>query len=436
LPDAAAQVEALAGQLREGRPKLALALSGPLAESRPQSGEIQALHGFALLDCGEFEEAQKRFQLAVTLAPDMPEGHLGLGELAYGRSHCEDARVHLRRALASRHLKLRAFLSLSRCLSALNRHAEAKAVLLRALDEVERLSGNEESRIVENIKVSGALADTHLYEVEDSPESTALGFTNWKGHVLVPAKLNGEDVGKLHLDLGSSGSLTISRKLADKLHLRAIGRRTGRNVKQEYTADLALLESLHFGAMVVRNVPVAILPEAEFVGGAAGNLGNQVLRRLNLTIDYRESKLHLFSRKHADLQDALIDPRRSSQRVPFLATKLIILKARINGADLVPFILDSGAGACVLDSAYFHEKIRPRAGSDGASASQKPMPYMLDSLEIGGKVFRNALSVVLDLSDLYEYAKMYYPGIIGNNVFQNAALHLNFADSTLVIESS
>ncbi len=434
-PDANSQLDALVKQLRDGHPEQALKLSKPLAASRPKSAEIQALHGFALLRCGEFEQAQAQFQRAVALDPASPEGHLGLGEIAYGRFQLEDACTHMRKSLTSNHLRMGAFMSLARCLSALDRHVEAKAVLVRALDEVGQRSKEETSRIEESIKIYGAFGGTRLYEIAESPTSSASGFTNWKGHVLTPAKLDGQEVGTLHLDLGSSGSLTISRKLADKLQLRTIGTRKGRTVQQEHTADVALLKRLQIGAMVVRNVPVAIMPEGEFVGGAVGNLGNQVLRRLNVSIDYKASRLHLFNRKRADLQAALMDPGKSSQRVPFLATSLIILKAGINGGDPVPLILDSGAGAFVLHSAYFFENIRPRAASDKAGGPHKPIPYALDSLEIGGKVFRNTFSVVLDLSDLYEYAKVYYPGILGNNVFQKASLHLNFADSTLVVET-
>ncbi len=429
------EIAEIAAELRSGHPKQALTISAPLAKAHQQSAEIQALHGLALLDCGEFAKAQEQFELAIAIDPEAPDAHLGLGEVARGRSRWALASVHLHAALESEHQKLRAYLALGRSLSGENRHADAKAVLVRALDEVPALADEDQGTVEGEIEIAAALEGTTLFEVVATPESTSIAFENRRGHVLTPAKLNGEEVDALHLDLGSSGSLSISQALADKLDLRPLGTRSGRNVANVLTAEIALLERLQLGEMTVLNVPVAILPDAKFVGGAAGNLGNGVLRRMNLTLDYRESKLHLFQLGRGDLQDALMDSSAPPTRTPFLAIEQLIVMTRIGSRDDVPLILDSGAGACVFDTAYFQEAIQPHGASPASPDSKDPIPHVLEELEVGGIVFEDVFSVALDLSEFYEYAKVYYPGILGNNVLQGTRLHLSFADSSFVIEA-
>lgn len=419
-------------QIKEGYPGDAVRSSETLAKDHADSAPVQAVHGIALLDCGEFERAKVQFDLAQSLDNDNPEAHLGLGELAYGWFHLEEALHHLDKALSTAHFKQRAYWWLSRCLHAMNKHSEARDALVSGLDGVEAMSDRDVERFKNSIAFFGSLQDMDLYKIPDKFESTVVDFFNWRGHILVPLKLNGQDIGKVHLDTGSPGSLAIGSDLADKLNLKIIGERKSRNIKEEFTTKIALLKSLQIGDLIVQNVPVFILGgPGEFTGESSGNLGLELPKRLNMSIDYIHSRVHLFHREREDLQSAKIARDNVSEEIPFWCKKHCLVKASINDEEGAPFILDTGAGIPLVHSAYFLEKIMPE--SKAKITKDKAVPFMINSIEIGGLTFNNIVAAVFDLTDLYAYGRMYYPGIIGASVFQKSKLYFNFKDSKLVI---
>jgi tetratricopeptide (TPR) repeat protein len=425
--------EAIVKKIKEGYPGDAVRSSQALAKSHPDSALFKAVYGIALLDCGEFKEAKVQFDRAINLDNDNPEAHLGLGELALGWSHLEEAQNHLDKSLSTSYFKARAYWWLSRCLYAMNEHEKAKGVLISGLDWIETMSARDAERFKNSIAYFGALRDFHLYTIPDGFESTAVDFSNWRGHILVPLKLNDLDIGKVHLDTGSTGSLAIGSDLADKLNLKVIGERKSRNIEGEFTTQIALLNSLQIGDLTVKNVPVSILEgPGAFTGESSGNLGLEVLKRINISIDYARSRLHFFHREKEALQSALITPDRVSMEIPFWCKRHCLVSASINSGEGAPFILDTGAGISLVHSAYFLEKIMPN--SKAKITKEKAVPFMIDSIGLGGLTFNNIMAAAFDLTDLYAYGKMYYPGIIGANVFQKSILHFNFKKSTLAIE--
>ena len=420
-------------QIKEGFPGDTVRAIVQLANTHADSAPIQAVHGIALLDCGEFDRANVQFVRALSLDNGNPEAHLGLGELAYGWFDLEEALHHLDKALSTSYLKARAHWWLSQCLHAMNKHADARDVLLSGLDRIEAMSGRDAERFKNSIAYFGSLQDIHLYTIPDEFESTVVDFSNWRGHILVPLMLNGQDIGKVHLDTGSTGSLAIGSDLAERLNLKVIGERKSRNIEGEFTTNIALCESLQIGDLIVQNVPVSILEgPGEFTGESSGNLGLEVLKRLNMSIDYVHSRLHFFHRERGELQSAKIAQENASEEVPFWCKRHCLVRASINGREAAPFILDTGAGISLIHSAYFLEKVMPN--SKAKITKDKAVPFMIDSIDLGGLPFNGIMAAAFDLTDLYAYGKMYYPGIIGASVFQKSILHFNFKDSKLLIE--
>jgi tetratricopeptide (TPR) repeat protein len=420
-------------KIMEGYPGDAVRSSEAMAKAHADSALIQAVHGIALLDCGEFAKAKSQFDRALSLDKNNPEAHLGLGELAYGWFHLEEAIRHLDKALLTSHFKERPHWWLSRCLHAVNKHAEARDVLVSGLERIGTMPDRDAERFKSSIAYLGALQDIDLYKIPDEFLSTVVEFSNWRGHILVPLTLDGKDIGNVHLDTGSTGSLAIGSDLADKLDLMVIGERKSRNIEREFTTKIALLDSLQIGDLTIRNVPVSILSgPGEFTGESSGNLGLEVLKRSNMSIDYVHSRLLLFHRERGDLQSAKISQKHASGDIPFWCKKHCLVEASMNGGKKAPFILDTGAGISLVHSAFFLEKIMPE--SKAKFTKDKAVPFMIKSIEFGGLSFTNVMAAVFDLTDLYAYGKMYYPGIIGANVFQKSILHFNFEASILLIE--
>jgi tetratricopeptide (TPR) repeat protein len=160
-----ALLEKVVLEINNGHPADALKISATLAATNPRRPEILAAHGLALLDCGEFIKAQALFEQAVKLDPESPDAHLGLGELASGRLHLDEASGHLKKAVTSFYFKLRAFQSYGKCLHDLDRHSEAKKVLEQALKEVNQIPEREKTRILNSIQIYEALGDTRLFQI-------------------------------------------------------------------------------------------------------------------------------------------------------------------------------------------------------------------------------------------------------------------------------
>jgi tetratricopeptide (TPR) repeat protein len=421
-------------ELKLGHPDKARQILMFLAPEFPKSAEVKVLYGLSLLDCGEVDLAKELFDQALVLNSESAEVHLGLGEYFHGKRLLREAIDHLQKATDSLYLKLRAYIALSSALAEVSRFSEAKNTLVQALVKVESIPEDAKIMMENKIVTYSSLSQTRVFQMSPSFASTAIDFKNWQGHILLSVKLNGIDAGSFHLDLGDTGSLTISQKLADQLDLKYIGKAAGRGVKESYAAKVALVESIQLGSLIVRNVPTDIIEDAKFVGGSAGNLGKALLQRLNMTIDYSGSKIHLFSQNRPELQTRMIKREDSSEAIPFWCKQLLVIKAKINGGPLLPFILDTGAGACVFHSAFFFENLKPNMKTGNSIQPGKALPYMIESIEVGGRLYPKVFSIVMDLTSLYEKGKMYYPGIIGNNIFQKAKLHFNFTDAVLIIE--
>ena len=430
-----ASLEKVVFEINNGHPANALKLSAKLAAKNPRRPEVLTAHGLALLDCGEYLKAQALFEQAVKLNSDNPEAHLGLGELASGRLHLDEASGHLKKAVASSYFKLRAFQSYGKCLHDLDRHSEAKKVLQQALIEVDRIPEREKTKIVNSIKIYAALGNTRLYQIPDSFKTTSVGFSTHEANIIMPAELNGQESVKFQVDLGMPGGLAISQALAEKLGLDVIGEEIGGNVAREYKTKVAIIDSLRIGDLVVRHVLVHSLPDPKFVGGSDGNLGKAIFQKMNMSIDCPQSKLFLFNRDEPALQSGRMDSSKISEGIPFWNKSHILIFARINDMEPTPFIFDTGASVPVLNLDYYLDYIDPKAQVPKPKEGQpKALPFMMKSLAIGGLTFRQVFSVALDLSFIFEIGKMHYPGIIGASVLQASIVHINFADSVMFIE--
>jgi hypothetical protein len=421
-------------EIKLGHPDKARRILTLLVQEFPKSAEVKALYGLSLLDCGEVDRAKEFFDQVLALNSELAEAHLGLGEYFNGKGLWIEAIDHLQKATDSLDLKLRTYIALSSALAEVNRFSEAKNILAQALVIVRPIPENAKTMMENEINIYGSLSKTRLFQISPSFASTATDFKNWQGHILLPVKLNGIDVGSFHLDLGSTVSMTISQKLADQLKLKSIGEAAGMGVKESHAAKIALVEGIQLGSLIVRNVPIEIIKDAEFVGASAGSLGKTLFQRLNMTIDYKGSQIHLFSQNRPELQSRMIKKEDASEAIPFWWKKLLIIKAKINNGPPFPFILDTGAGICVFHSAFFFENVKPDMKTGVSIQPGKALPCTIESIEVGGRIYPKVFSAIMDLTSLYEYGKMYYSGIIGNNIFQKAKLHFSFKDAVLIIE--
>lgn len=86
--------------LDAGRPADAAEVLADLCAARPDHAGAQYLHGVALLELGQLDEASAAFERAIERAGDLPQGYLGRGEARLRRGPPAEAIADFRRAQA------------------------------------------------------------------------------------------------------------------------------------------------------------------------------------------------------------------------------------------------------------------------------------------------------------------------------------------------
>jgi Aspartyl protease len=160
-------------------------------------------------------------------------------------------------------------------------------------------SDNEQSRKLEKFfrALPAELSLPSAIDAPSSPSGASVPNTikvpvemngSW---VIVPAIFNGSLKAYLQLDTGASSTL-VSRRIANRLTLSALGSRKGVTVGGPITVSVARLGSLNVGGAEVRDLIVSIHdfspdPRVE------GLLGLDFLRHFHVSLDTRQKLLIL-----------------------------------------------------------------------------------------------------------------------------------------------
>jgi tetratricopeptide (TPR) repeat protein len=426
-------LKSVASAIKEGKPKTALIHWGRIPETARPSATLSALCGLALLDCGEFEMARQKFDAAGTADPRCPEAKLGCGELEMSLLHWPEALSLLRQAQTTRVLPFRAAMALSQCFMELNQRREALGVLQLLAKSVHSLNAREGEGLKRRIKylvALGKLGNADIYAMDNVAPKIQLSFTSHDGHIIIPVTLNGVQV-KCHVDTGNNTGLAIDEKTAAALKIEAVAEERAAGVNFDSVLKIGLINDFQIGESTIRHVPVELVDSC-FGGAAEAQIGLAILRRFNMSIDYKNKQFVIFRLPQSPNPPPII--ATVSSEIPFRIKPLIIIRAKIDGGPEIPCILDTGAGIPVLDKDYYSESLKKEAISASLFKEKKGLPYLIKTLELGGLTFRNIFSVVLDLTPVYETGSIYFPAIIGASVLQNALIRLDFKTMRLTIE--
>ena len=426
-------LKVLATTLREGKAKQALTLYGKMPESSQKSAALSALCGLALLDCGEFEMARQKFEIACKIHPRCPEAKLGLGELEMSLLRWPEALSLLQQAQGTDLLLFRAGIALSQCFMELRQRKEALNVLQHLLKSTGSLNDREVEGLMRRIGYLEALdklGNADIYVMDNVALKTLLSFTALDGHIIIPATLNGLQV-KCHVDTGNNSGLAVDEKTAAALKIEAIAEGKTAGVGGESVGKIGLIRDFQVGESTIRHVPVSLATSC--LGGASdANIGLAILRRFNISIDYKNKQLFFFHLSQSPDQSSIT--ARLSSVIPFWIKPLIVIRAKINGGPEIPCIFDTGAGIPVIDKGYYSETLQKGEKSAFITKENRGMPYLIKTLELGGLTFRNIFSAILDLTPVYETGSFYFPAIVGASVLQNSLIRIDFKNMRLTIE--
>jgi tetratricopeptide (TPR) repeat protein len=406
-------------EIRAGRPRAALKLSEKGLAANPDSAIALAVLGLSQLGCGQWPEAEVWLKQALALDSTLPEAHLGLAEIAYGRMQCDLAIAHSNKAIASHQFKAEAYSVQADCLEEMNLHDQASQAMREAYKWSDHLPEYHRKNIQNWSEIYSSYEGRDLYEIPDDFRSTVIPFKNYLGFALLPVTADGQDLDSVLLDTGFGGSLMISAKDAEKMGLVFSGEHITRTFLGELVLRIALVKSVRLGDLVVHNVPAYVSDDVP--GGFGGLIGWQLLKHFNFSIDLTSSQFTIFNREYPNLQKDIFSKDRYLDRIPFLYGPSIRVNACFG---------DKGPGFFIFDTGARYPSLHVDPSNDTSVVGSESRT----SIRIGHLVFDNAKFLYYDLSSIHEIGRYYFDGVIGISIFQNSVLHFNPGESALYLE--
>lgn len=157
---------------------------------------------------------------------------------------------------------------------------------------------------IDYVKQELRLYDAGSFTYEGPGTSIPVTFSGNHPHVDAEVRLaDGATIkGRMVVDVGAAGSLSLTKPFADENHLRdrvgpTIHRRAGGGVGGAVTADMGRVASLNLGSLeIARPVTSLAGDSAGVMSGNSewiGNIGGDILRRFTVYLDYPHKRMIL-----------------------------------------------------------------------------------------------------------------------------------------------
>jgi predicted aspartyl protease len=126
---------------------------------------------------------------------------------------------------------------------------------------------------------------------DTAPPGTRLGLTAHAGIESIPVIVNGTPA-QAEFDLGNGSGVLISRAFADRLHLKAMGQRSGGGIGGALVRAMVRIGSLEVAGRTFRDVEAAVddQPNANDL-----NIGTSILKNFLITADFADRTVWLES---------------------------------------------------------------------------------------------------------------------------------------------
>jgi hypothetical protein len=234
--------------------------------------------------------------------------------------------------------------------------------------------------------------------------------------------------------IDSGAVLTIiSRQLADSIPIRRLGTFRGAFyglVGEPIAVEFGLITELQLGDMAIRNVPVAIMPDAKMRFMASGQklmhmqllLGANLLKEFRLELDYGRERA-TFTRLTA--RDRVVDPQQNL----FISGFRPHVRGLIQRKGWFLFILDTGSEVTFLNDTITQKVPMSAFGTgfhaanmQGLGGSQK-RGTKVENVEVGIDTWAGTFKTLpMYGTDENERAA----GILGENFLRNFTVTLDF----------
>jgi predicted aspartyl protease/Flp pilus assembly protein TadD len=395
-----------------------------------------ALAGDTLWAAGRFDEAEKAYRDAASVAPDSPRARHGIARSLASRNQMAPALDELQAALRTSPTDPELQLTLASLFERAHRYEDAASaylVYLSAVKGADRLERAEKMQWARNhIAFLRSFDGTVPFEVVSlgNEKRHVFDFRLVAGKIIVKGKINGGKSVDFAIDTGAEQT-ALSEKTARKFKIpyftetltAGVGDNGIRGLK------LARLRSLEIGSLRIYNLPILIkaptlrdIPVDETDGFSPLAIG------LSVSVDYKNRKVTL---------GEPVSPQPGARELPLRLNRLATIQGEVNGSP-TSFIVDTGGEAISLNASTARglftpaDRRRIKLRVSGASGID-PEAYLLPgvNLAFGSLTMANQPVVVLNLRAPSVLLGYEIGGIVGYRLLGKYRVDIDLQKSVL-----
>jgi len=398
--------------------------------------EARTLHADAMWSFGLFDEAEREYRASVEATPGSARARFGLARSLAATSKLEEAldAALTASAAAPRDGEIHALVGdIYERLHRFAQAANAYRNYINLLPNKDRSDKAAWARAqVEFLDSFGDVAPVDI-DPEDLETLHTLPFRLQADKIIVQARVNGGRPQDFILDTGSEETV-LSRETASRERIRPVTYTLSAGVGEVGLRglQLAIVKSLDFGTLQVRNLPVLIKnPALRGIPKREGESFSPLSIGMSMRIDYKE-KLLTIGRK--------LPPVKPDVSLPMRIHRLALVRGLLNSTHPAYFVVDTGGEvisisaetASVLPASPFRRiplRVWGKSGWDREAFLMPGQNLDFDEIE-----YRNFPLVVLNLRAPSILLGFQLGGIVGHKFLAPFRVTMDMERSELLLE--
>lgn len=318
-----------------------------LKKDSPGNPEAMAVHADALWSAGLFDESEREFRDALSLAPEMSRGRHGLAKALASRSQLDDALNEVQAALRTSPRDGEIHHTTGTILERMRRYEEAAASYTNYVNLLPNKDKSDKALWSKaQIRFLQAFKSREANSLDDDSKGRlhTVPFKLVNDKVIVKGRINGNRWVDFVLDTGSEQT-TISRQVGQAAGVVPITYTLSAGVGEVGLRGLQLarLDTFEVGTLKVHDVPVLIknpalkgIPKREMESFSPMAFG------LSMTIDYATRMLTIAETLPEEAADI---------RLPLRMHRLAMVRGLINAERPAYFVVDTGGEVISISKA-------------------------------------------------------------------------------------
>lgn len=416
-------------------------LSFGIAKAEPANSRAYAVLGFALLTAGNFTDARRCFEKALTITRKEDLAWAGMGLLDFYENRIEFSLANLEQAVYREPAEPDYLFALGQISARAERYQESAEAYRRFLTVSSDMDTDRRERIKGLINFLTFLGTkTSLYTTAGA-EQTSVPFQLIGNRPVIKVRINNSDQYlNFVLDTGS-GISVISDVTAKRLGIGRItkgGFAKGIGGNGKFEIIYGFVREIAVGNVQIRNVPVYIRKFHASTESIDGYIGLSLISKFLTTIDY--GKLTFDLQKKGTIMAAEAMENNVSLPLRLTSSGFLSGEVMLQGIDNpLNFIVDTGASVSVIsdDLAGLQEVSRyvqnEKMRVIGSAGITEDVPsYMLPRVTFGSQSRESVSAIALDLDLINEASGFQQAGILGGNFLRNYRLTFDFKNSKVI----